>query len=67
MLKPQAMKKLQWHQDRGHRCILISASLDLFLVPWATREGFNDLICSRVEVDEKGHVTEVTSYKLLGT
>ncbi len=55
-LKPEAMERLKWHQDQGHRCILISASLDTYLTPWAKRHGFSDVIASEAAV-EKGVVT----------
>lgn len=61
-LKPQALEKLQWHQSRGHRCLLISASLDFYLEPWAERYGFEKVICSRLEISSQNRVTG----KLLG-
>jgi phosphatidylglycerophosphatase C len=56
-LRPERMNKLLWHQKQGHRCILISANLDLFLEPWACYAGFHDLICSKVEIDEQQKLT----------
>lgn len=56
-LKPEALAKLKWHQERGHRCILVSASLDIYLEPWSKMAGFKDLICSRLQVTSKGNVT----------
>ena len=56
-LRPEGMQKLHWHQQQGHRCILISANLDLFLEPWACYAGFHDLICSKVEVDSQQQLT----------
>lgn len=56
-LKSEAMKRLNWHQAQGHRCILVSASLEFYLVPWAMRHGFEKVIASRLEVNEEGNVT----------
>ena len=56
-IKPEGLKKLRWHQSEGHRCILISASLDVYLKPWAEKMGFNDFITSSLQVDSKGHVS----------
>jgi phosphatidylglycerophosphatase C len=61
-IRPEAFNKLQWHLSQGHRCILISANLDVYLKPWALKEGFHDLICSKLEVNSDGKVTG----KLLG-
>lgn len=35
MLRPEMMERLAWHQNQGHRCFLVSASLDLWLQPFA--------------------------------
>ncbi len=56
-IKPQAMERLHWHKQQGHDCILVSASLELYLVPWAKRHGFQDILASRLEIDQKGRVT----------
>lgn len=52
-----ALKRLEWHKRQKHRCILVSASIDAYLRPWAKRVGFDDLICSKLEVDRLGVVT----------
>lgn len=57
LVRPEALKRLHWHQKQGHRCILISASLDIYLSPWADQAGFHDLICSSLEEDSSGIVT----------
>ncbi|WP_068471369.1 HAD-IB family hydrolase [Candidatus Protochlamydia phocaeensis] len=56
-LKPEAIERLRWHQRAGHRCVLISASLEFYLCPWAQRHGFDDVIASRLELDQAGCVT----------
>lgn len=56
-LNPKRLKTLQEHQELGHRCILVSANLDVYLRPWANLMGFQDLICSHVEVDSLQKVT----------
>lgn len=61
-LNKQALKKLRWHQEQGHRCVLVSATLNAYLLPWAKMMGFDDLLCSQLDVDKAGNVTG----KLLG-
>ena len=56
-VKPDALKCLQWHQSQGHRCLLVSASLDFYLTPWANRHGFEKVICSRLEINASGDIT----------
>lgn len=57
LLKPKAIKYLHWHQQQGHRIILISASPEVYLHPWAKIMGIDDVIASRLELDEQGRVT----------
>jgi HAD superfamily hydrolase (TIGR01490 family) len=55
-LKPKAIERLAWHQAQGHRCILVSASLEIYLKPWAIRHGFEEVLASRLELTETGHI-----------
>lgn len=56
-LRPEAMKKLDWHQKQGHTCVIVSASIDLYLKPWADRHGIEHVISSQLALDEKGLIT----------
>lgn len=57
LIYPPALKRLEWHRNQKHRCVLVSASIDAYLEPWRLRMGFQDLICSHLETDRKGNVT----------
>lgn len=56
-VKPEALERIRWHQQQGHRCIIVSASIDAYLEPWAKKMGFSDVLCSKVATDENGFVT----------
>ena len=56
-LKKEGMEKLKQHQMEGHRCILVSANLDVYLQPWARRHGIADVLCSVVGLDQEQRVT----------
>lgn len=56
-LKPEAVKRLSWHQSLGHRCLLVSASLEFYLIPWAKRRGFEAVLGSRLQISPEGKVT----------
>ena len=56
-LKPEAVKRLRWHQSQGDRCLLVSASLDFYLIPWAMKYGFEAVLASRLEVTPDGVIT----------
>lgn len=56
-VRPEALKRLQWHLRKGHRCVLISASLDVYLIPWAKLVGIHDVISSKLETNSEGIIT----------
>lgn len=56
-LKAEAMQRLAWHQAQGHRCLLVSASLEFYLKPWAKRHGFEEVLASCLELTSTSHVT----------
>lgn len=57
MLRPEGMEYLKWHQEQGHTCILVSASMDVYLQSWAQENGFSYLISSRLKKNDLGIVT----------
>jgi len=57
MLRPEGMERLRWHQEQGHECVLVSASMDVYLNAWAKREGFSEVICTALEKDDSGYVS----------
>lgn len=50
MLRPEGMERLRWHKEQGHECVLVSASLDVYLKTWSQQEGIEDTICSSLEI-----------------
>jgi HAD superfamily hydrolase (TIGR01490 family) len=57
LLRPEAMQRLRWHKQQGHRCVVISASLDLYVRPWAIAVGFDDVIATHLQTLDAGLVT----------
>lgn len=55
-IKKEAIERLRWHQNRGDRTILVSASYDIYLKPWADSMGFDDILTSRLRTDQNGIV-----------
>ncbi len=49
----EAMDRLYWHQKQGHRCYLVTASMDIWTYAWAEKKGLK-LIATRSAIDEKG-------------
>lgn len=57
MLRNDSLERIAWHKRQGHRCILISANLDIYLKSWGKLNNFDDIIASRVEFSPEGLVT----------
>lgn len=57
LLRSEAMQRLEWHRQQGHRCVVVSASLEIYLRPWASKAGFDDILGSRLEVLDNGRTT----------
>ena len=51
-IKPEGLSRLKWHQEQGHYCVLISASLDIYLEPWAKSVGFDQVLASTLECED---------------
>ncbi|MFX5393220.1 HAD-IB family phosphatase, partial [Acinetobacter baumannii] len=56
-LRPEAVAKLRGHQKQGHVCVLVSATLALYLRPWARDMGFDEVLATELEVDARGRFT----------
>ncbi|MBK8320831.1 MAG: HAD-IB family hydrolase [Betaproteobacteria bacterium] len=46
-----ALERIQWHKQQGHRLVMVSASLDLYLQPIVDELGFDDLLCTALSVE----------------
>jgi phosphatidylglycerophosphatase C len=57
LLRREAMQRFEWHKQQGHRCVVISASLEIYVRPWAINSGFDDVIATRLEMQEDGCTT----------
>ena len=51
-LRPEALARLRWHQARGHRCVIVSASLECYLRPWAVSEGVTEVLATRLQMKD---------------
>lgn len=56
-LRPDTVKRLEWHREQGHRVVLVSASLTPYLVPLGTRLGVDAVLCTQLEVGADGRLT----------
>lgn len=56
-VRPEALAGLRGHQKQGHVCILVSATLALYLRPWAEQAGFDEVLATELAVDAQGRLT----------
>lgn len=51
LLRKEAVDRLRWHQSQKHQCVLVSASIEEYLIPWAQGAGFSHILATKIEVD----------------
>ncbi|AZV39353.1 HAD family hydrolase [Komagataeibacter xylinus] len=56
MLQPHMMARLAGYQKAGCCCVLVSASLDIYLLPWTKAAGIDATLCSSLSCDASGQV-----------
>ena len=49
LLRSEAVKRLSWHREQGHQTLLVSASLESYLLPWGKIIGFDYVIGTQLE------------------
>jgi phosphatidylglycerophosphatase C len=57
MLRTDTMALVRQHQAHGHGCVVVSASLDVYLEPWSQAAGFDYCIASSLQADANHIVT----------
>lgn len=57
LLRSEAMQRLEWHKQQGHRCVVVSASLEIYLRPWASKVGFSDILGSKLVEQADGTIS----------
>lgn len=50
MIKPEALKKLTWHRQMNHEIVIISASVENWIKPWANLNGIKTVLATQIEV-----------------
>ena len=48
IIRPKAMQRIKWHQEKGHKVVVVSASVECWLKPWCDKHHI-DLIATRLE------------------
>lgn len=56
-LRPEVVALVESHRARGHRVVMVSASLDVYLDVLARRLAFDAVLATRLELGEDGRFT----------
>ena len=49
IVRPEALKRIAWHQEQGHRVVVVSASISTWLHHWCRAQEV-DLVSTEVEI-----------------
>ncbi len=56
-IRPDMTERMAWHDEQGHRRVLVSASLAVYLEPFGRITGFDPVIATRLQIDGAGLLT----------
>jgi phosphatidylglycerophosphatase C len=56
-IRPAMLERMAWHDQQGHRRVLVSASLAVYLEPFGRLTGFDHVIATRLETGDDGRLT----------
>jgi phosphatidylglycerophosphatase C len=49
-MRPAALHRIAWHRARGDELVFVSSTLDLYLTPVGVALGFDQVLCTRLQV-----------------
>ena len=56
-VRPRMADRIEWHREQGHKLVLVSASLGLYLIPFGKLSGFDEVIATALEVGPDDRLT----------
>ena len=57
LVRSDVYQKMKRHQAEGHQVIIVSASIENWILPWAEKEGVVAVLATRIESDSNGILT----------
>ena len=57
MKKENTMNKLSTHMEKSDTIYVITASILEWVLPWCKKNGINNVLATRIEIDERGIIT----------
>jgi len=65
-LRKNVIERLKWHQKQNHITVLISASLDIYIEPWAKRFNFSFVESTKLETNENIYTGKIKGNNCYG-
>jgi phosphatidylglycerophosphatase C len=56
-IRPIMARRVRWHREAGHRLVIVSAALAVYLEPLGRRMGFDAVLATGLEVGPDGLLT----------
>ncbi|MGH3321141.1 MAG: HAD-IB family hydrolase [Streptosporangiaceae bacterium] len=56
-LRPDTSERWRWHRELGHEVVIVSASLEAYLIPFAALIGGAEVLATRLSVGDDGRLT----------
>jgi len=66
-MRPAALRRIAWHRAQGHELVLVSSTLDLYLAHVGAALGFDQVLCTRLEVEQDAAGIERFTGRLEGS
>jgi len=57
LMRRQALARLAWHRARGHYLVVLTASPAIYAEYWARAAGFDEVLGTELEFDDRGCAT----------
>jgi HAD superfamily hydrolase (TIGR01490 family) len=57
MLRPNIVEKLNLHKKNGDKIIIVSASIENWIKPWANAMGIDTILSTQIELDTERRLT----------
>jgi len=57
ILRFDAIEKLNFHKRNGDKIVIISASIENWIKPWAEKAGIETVLATKIEIDKSGLLT----------
>ena len=63
IVRHETLEAIKSHQENGSKIIIISASVENWILPWAEQAGIDTVLATKIEVDENSLLTGKFSSK----